>query len=99
MASDSLADVVETLRKQLPVLARRYSVESLGVFGSYVRHEHQPDSDLDLLVTFFETPGLIKFIELEQYLSDTLGIEVDLVMAGGLKPRVQERIQSEVLTV
>ena len=43
---------IEMLRQQLPSLAERYHVESLGVFGSYVRREQRPDSDLDLLVTF-----------------------------------------------
>jgi predicted nucleotidyltransferase len=63
-----LEQLVEMLHRQLPVLAERYQVESLGVFGSYVRHEQSPESDLDVLVTFYELPGLFKFIELENYL-------------------------------
>jgi predicted nucleotidyltransferase len=63
----NLAQLVETLRKQLPLLAERYHVESLGVFGSYVRHEQRSDSDLDVLVNFHDPPSLLEFIELEHY--------------------------------
>jgi predicted nucleotidyltransferase len=62
------------------MLAERYSVEKLEVFGSYVRDEQKKDSDLDVLVTFKEAPSLLTFIAIENYLSDLLGIKVDLVM-------------------
>ena len=54
-----------------------------------------PESDLDLLVTFSETPGLFAFVALENHLSDVLGIEVDLVMKDSLKPNIGERILAE----
>ena len=85
------------LHQQLPRLAKRYQVKSLGVFGSYVRYEQRTDSDLDLLVTFYEPPSLLKFIELENYLTDLLGIKVDLVMKSALKPRIGKRILSEAV--
>jgi predicted nucleotidyltransferase len=59
------SDIREKLHQQLPLLAERYQVKSLGVFGSYVRNEQSESSDLDLLVTFNATPSLLKFIELE----------------------------------
>ncbi len=86
----------EILRQQLPLLEERYGVASLGLFGSYVRREAGPTSDLDVLVRFHRTPGLIRFIELENYLSDLLGIRVDLVMAEALKPNVAQRVFAEV---
>ena len=94
-----LLELMGVLRRQLPLLAQRYQVGSLGVFGSYVRDEQCTGSDLDLLVTFEEPPGLLKFIELENYLSDLLGVKVDLVMRTALKPRIGERILREVLPV
>lgn len=84
------------LRQHLPLLRARYGVESLGLFGSYVRGEAGPESDLDLLVRFHQTPGLIRFVELENYLSDLLGLRVDLVMAEALKPDVGQRVLAEV---
>ena len=96
---ENLTELIETLRQQLPLLAERYQVESFGVFGSYVRHEQRSGSDLDVLVTFREPPSLLRFIELENYLSDTLGVKIDLVMKDGLKPRIGQRILKEVVAV
>jgi hypothetical protein len=88
-----------TLRKHLPAIREEYDVESLGVFGSFVRGEQRSESDLDILVSFTESPGLLKFIELENYLSDLLGIQVDLVVRDALKPRIGRRILEEVVPV
>lgn len=89
----------ELLRRQLPLLADRYSVKTLELFGSYVREEQVEGSDLDILVEFQETPGLLKFIELENYLSDLLSVKVDLVMKDALKPRIGRRILKEAMPV
>jgi predicted nucleotidyltransferase len=94
-----ISQVIESLRRQLPILGQRYRVESLAVFGSYVRREQRADSDLDVLVTFTETPSLLKFIELENYLSDMLGLKIDLVMKDSLKPRIGQRILSEAVMI
>ena len=94
-----IQDIREALRQLLPELGIRYRVSKLGVFGSYVRREERAESDLDILVEFEETPGLLKFVELENYLSDTLGVKVDLVMKGALKPRIGRRILAEVVDV
>ena len=67
------------LRELLPFLAARHHVASLGLFGSYLHGTQRPDSDLDVLVTFDEVPSLLRLIELENYLSDRLGVKVDLV--------------------
>jgi hypothetical protein len=64
-----------------------------------VRDEQGPESDLDLLVTFSEPPGLIQFVALKNHLSDLLDVQVDLVMRDALKPRLGERILQEVVPV
>lgn len=87
------------LRSSLPDLAARFRVHALGVFGSYVRHEEDPDSDLDILVTFDEVPSLLTFLALENYLTDLLGVRVDLVMEDALKPQIGRRILAEVIPV
>jgi predicted nucleotidyltransferase len=60
-----IAELRGILREQLPALQDRYGVTSLGLFGSYVRGDARPESDLDVLVRFRRVPGLIRFIELE----------------------------------
>jgi uncharacterized protein len=92
----SVTTLIDRLQQQTPLLLQRYHVETLGVFGSRLRQEDRPDSDLDLLVTFHEPPSLLKFIELENYLSDTLGVKVDLVMPDDLKPAIGLHVLREV---
>ena len=92
-----LATIINILRQNLPSLGERYQVESLGIFGSYVRNAQRAGSDLDLLVTFRKPPSLLKFIEFENYLSDILGVKVDLVMKDTLKPRIGTRVLREVM--
>jgi len=95
----SLEKILEVLRQQIPMLAERYSVEKLEIFGSYVRSEQKKDSDLDVLVTFKEDPSLLTYIAIENYLSDLLGIKVDLVMKDSLKPKIGQRILQEAIPV
>jgi predicted nucleotidyltransferase len=87
------------LRQHLPEIKEKYSVSYLGIFGSYIRGEQTINSDLDVLVEFNETPGLLKYIELEYYLSDLLGVKVDLVTRTGLKPIVGKHILNEVVSL
>ena len=94
-----VARLAKLLREALPELAERYSVESLGVFGSYARNEQGTQSDLDVLVEFGETPSLLRFIELEGRLEELLGVRVDLVMKDALKPWIGKRILEEVVPV
>ncbi len=92
-------EIRKRLRELAPILAEQYQVESIALFGSYVRGEQRPDSDLDILVTFRRTPSLLQFLALEHYLSDALGVKVDLVMKSGLKPRIGAHILREAIPV
>jgi predicted nucleotidyltransferase len=94
-----IAQIQSTLRQHLPSLAQRFGVCSLSLFGSYVRRENRPDSDLDVLVSFSRAPSLLHFIELENYLTDLLGIKVDLVMRDALKPGIGQRILAEIVPI
>jgi predicted nucleotidyltransferase len=91
--------IIMKLRENKPVLEEKYSVKNLEVFGSYVLGEQKKGSDLDVLVDFYKTIDLFKYIELENYLSETLGVKVDLVMKDALKPRIKDRILNEAIPV
>jgi uncharacterized protein len=94
----TLDDVLRTLRAHLPGLREDYGVRTLGVFGSYVRGEQRPRSDLGLSVEFDTRPlTLIQVIGLEQHLSDLLGVKVDLVEKKILKPAIGRHIPQEVV--
>ena len=87
------------LQQQMPNLTEQYSVATLEVFGSYVRHEQRRDSDLDILVTFNKPPSLFKIVRLENHLSDILSVKVDLVMKDSLKPAIGKNILREAVLV
>ena len=93
----TLEEIKQWLVQNKSLLQERYKIRELGVFGSYVRQEQTETSDVDVLVEFSETPSLLKFVNLENYLSDNLGVKVDLVHKSGLKTRIGERILAEVV--
>jgi predicted nucleotidyltransferase len=77
-------------------LCRRRYIRRMAVFGSALRGELRPDSDLDVLVEFEpgHTPGLV-FFEIEAELSALFGRKVDLNTPQFLSPRIRQRVQSE----
>ncbi len=93
----TLEEIKNRLRNQKPTMRTRYNVTEIGIFGSYVRGTQQPQSDVDILIDFDEYPSLLEFVGLEDELSERLGINVDLVMKSGLKPRLGRRILQEVV--
>ena len=90
------AEIERILKKNIQNLEKDYNLNSLGIFGSFVKSEQNHDSDLDILVDFEKPIGLLKFIKLENDLSKILGIKVDLVMKKALKPNIGKRILEEI---
>jgi predicted nucleotidyltransferase len=97
----TLDEIKQILEAQEDYLAGEYGVTVIGVFGSYVRGEQRPDSDLDVLIELERPPriSLIGLVELEHYLSDLLGMKVDVAIKRNLRKRIGERILSEVVPV
>jgi hypothetical protein len=97
----TLAEIKEILLKQKPYLAETYGVVEVGVFGSYVRGEQRPDSDLDVLIELTDPPriSLLGLVNLENYLSDLLGLKVDVALKKNLKRRIGQRILQEVVSL
>lgn len=94
-----LEEALQRLRVHLPELHERYDVHALWLFGSYVRGEQKRGSDLDILVEFDRTPTFFDFVRLERYLSEQLGVKVDLVMKTALKSNIAHHILEEVVPV
>lgn len=93
----SLEEIKSILQQHKAELRERYSMKESGVFGSCVRGEAKRRSDIDILVEFEVVPGLLKFIELEDYLSTLLGTKVDLVRKKSIREELRERILQEVV--
>lgn len=97
----TLDEIKRILQDQKPYLSQRYGVTVIGVFGSYVRNEQRTDSDIDILVELEDPPriDLLDLVNLEYYLSDLLGIKVDVAIKSSLRKRIGKRILSEVIPV
>jgi predicted nucleotidyltransferase len=97
----TVAEIKKILHEQKPHLAEKYGVTEIGVFGSYVRNEQSVDSDLDVLIELERPPriSLIGLVELEEYLSDLLGIKVDVAIKRNLRKRIGQRILDEVVAI
>ena len=94
-----LNEILPVLRNLLPYISQKHYVTSIEVFGSYVRNQQDMNSDLDLLVSFSKVPSLLRFLELKNYLSDKLQINVDLVMKDSLRTGIGQRILNESVAV
>ena len=74
--------------------------DRVGVFGSFARGEKKEGSDLDILIKFKERIGLLKLVQIEQELSDILGIRIDLVTENSLKnPRLKAYIEQDLIVI
>ncbi len=91
----------KTLGAHKEELKKNSQVKGICIFGSYVRVEQKKKSDVDILVEFDESSKLrlLDFIGLENCLTDILGIKVDLVEKGTLKPRIGTHVLEEVVTL
>ena len=85
------------LAAALPALRAQHPIRSIGVFGSWARGEQTPESDVDLLIDFDAPVGFFEFFEVREKLEDLLGVRVDLVTPGGLRPRLVERVMRDLL--
>lgn len=94
---------IEHIRKILSEhkqeLAADFKVKEIGVFGSYVRNEQKEDSDVDVLVEFYDPVDFFKFIALENHLSYLLHSKVDLVTKNALKPIIKDKILRDTVYV
>jgi predicted nucleotidyltransferase len=72
----------------------------VGIFGSYARGEQNQESDLDILIQFKDRMSLLTLVQIEQGLSDELGIPIDLVTENSLKnPRLKLYIYKDLISI
>jgi predicted nucleotidyltransferase len=83
---------IQDMREEL---AERFSVRSIGVFGSTATGQANAQSDVDILVELNE-PTFDHYMELKFRLEEVLGRDVDLVLKDALKPRLKPIIEKEV---
>ena len=94
MESTVLASRLGVTQEQLERFCRRNSIRRLALFGSVLREDFGPESDVDILVEFAPEAhvSLMDVAGMEIELSELLGRKVDLVTPGGLSPYIRDRV-------
>ena len=92
-------EILQILKRHKEELYKKYGVEEIGLFGSFARGEETDKSDIDILVEFKNPVSLLLVSSLEIYLSDLLGIRVDLVRKRNIRKELKDNILNEVVNL
>jgi predicted nucleotidyltransferase len=91
--------LIDTLRQHRPVLAERFGVTRLALFGSAARGTARPDSDVDVLVDFDGPASSDAYFGVQFYLEDLLHCPVDLVTERALRPRFRPYVERDAIVI
>ncbi|MBM4049586.1 MAG: nucleotidyltransferase family protein [Planctomycetes bacterium] len=86
-------------REEILRVAAKHGARNVRLFGSVVRGEFKPESDVDVLVEFEPGRSLFDHAALILELEAMLGRKVDVVTDRGLRPRIRERVLREVVAL
>jgi predicted nucleotidyltransferase len=92
-----LGALLKEKREDILRIAAKLGARNVRVFGTVVRGEARPDSDVDFLVDMEPGRSLLDMGGLLMDLRDALGQEVDVVTERGLKTRIRERVLKEAM--
>ena len=87
------------LGEHKPVLAQRFGVTRLALFGSVARGTAKEDSDVDVLVAFGEAVTPEDFFGVQFYLEDLLGCPIDLVTEKALRPQIRSYVERDAIAI
>ena len=90
---------IELLTRSKPILAARYGVTHLALFGSTARDAATNDSDIDILVAFNGPATSERYFGVQFHLEDLFGCAVDLVTEKALRPELRPFIEKEAVHV
>jgi len=95
----NVEDIEKIIEREKEKLLRGYKIKNIGIFGSYAKNSAKEKSDIDLIVEFEETVSLLGVIKAENYLTELLGIRVDLVPKEDIRKELKETILKEVIYI
>jgi predicted nucleotidyltransferase len=76
-----MSTIVASQQERIDVLCRKWKVREMALFGSVLRQNFRPDSDIDVLVTFDDDAPWSSWdlLDMREELQDIFGREIDLV--------------------
>lgn len=90
---------LELLIQSKPLLAARYGVTQLALFGSTARNAARSGSDVDILVSFDGPATSERYFGVQFYLEDLFGVPIDLVTEKALRAELRPFIEKEAVRV
>jgi len=100
MEISSTEEVVAYLKKNKRYLHDRFGITSIGIFGSFVRGEQTPHSDIDMVVEMEGSKKSIHtFMQLRRFLEKEIARKIDLGFEHSLKPAIREKIKGQIIYV
>lgn len=95
----NVGDIEKIIEGEKEKLLIEYKIRNMGIFGSYAKNTAKEKSDIDLIVEFEEPVSLLGVIKAENYLTELLGIRVDLVPKEDIRKELKETILKEVIYI
>lgn len=95
----TLNEIKTIIRQHRDVLAERYGIAVVGIFGSYVRDQQGQQSDIDLLADILRPISLLELVGAELYLNEVLEVKVDLVPKRDVREELRETILRDAIAV
>lgn len=99
MATISAEEILVRLRELKPQILQRFRAKEIQLFGSSVRREQDPGSDIDILVDFEDGADLFDLTGLAIFLENELQQKVDVVPKRALREELQESILNEAVAI
>ncbi|MBE0644272.1 MAG: nucleotidyltransferase family protein [Bacteroidetes bacterium] len=88
--------IIAFLRAHKEEFMRRFTVERIGLFGSFLHGKQTDSSDIDILVVL-ERPTFDHYMDLKFQLEDSFGKSVDLIMESSIKSRIRTQVLRDVV--
>lgn len=90
--SDAVKNTIVTVLKQ-------YGAKKISIFGSYARGQARQRSDIDILVSFKKPKSLLELVSIEQELSGTLHMPVDLLTEKAISPYLMDSVHNDAVVI
>ncbi|MCA1915705.1 nucleotidyltransferase family protein [Methanospirillum hungatei] len=92
-------EVISVLKEKRPDIIQKYHITRIGIFGSVIRGEAGPGSNIDILVDFSDDASLLNHSGLKIYLEKIFGQPVDVVPERAIRAELKTPILSEVVYI
>ena len=95
----TIKEIKTILHRQSAELKGKYGIKVVEIFGSYARGEQQSGSDIDLLIEICKPISLLELVGAEMYLSEILGVKVELVPKRSVREEARKTISREAVAI